>query len=117
VTPPQDRGGASVELALLTPLLILLALLVVLGYRVTAADSTAEAAAHAAARAATLERTPDAARQAAVQATADAVRTQRMSCATHQLTLEVAGFEPGEPVTATVTCTAALADITGIAMP
>lgn len=117
MTRGRERGSASVELAVLTPLLLLLALLVVLGYRVVAAGSAADAAAHAAARAATLERTPEAAQSAAEQASAHALRAHPISCASHELGLELGGLEPGAAVTASVACTADLAGLTGLSVP
>ncbi|PSK89941.1 TadE-like protein [Murinocardiopsis flavida] len=115
--PRRDEGGASVELALLTPLLVLLALLVVVAYRVVSADMTADAVAHTAARAATLQRSPEQANSAAQQAVANALRTHDLSCATYTLDLDTADLVPGSTVTATLTCHADLADLSGMDVP
>lgn len=109
-----ERGSASAELALLTPLLVLLALLTVLAYRTVSAETTANTVAHAAARAATLQRTPAAAEAAAQQAVAHALRTHDLSCASHNLELDIAGLEPGATVQARLTCHADLSDLSGL---
>ncbi|GAA3745195.1 Flp pilus assembly protein TadG [Spinactinospora alkalitolerans] len=113
----HEHGGASVELALLTPLLVLIALLAVLAYRVVAAESTADAVAHAAARAATLQRTAEGANAAAHDAAANALRTHGLSCTTHILDLDTSGLEPGSTVSANLTCRADLADLSGLGVP
>lgn len=113
----QDRGSASAELALLTPLIILIALLVLLAHRIVSAGMAADAAASAAARAATLERTPEAAHTAAETAAAAAVRTHELSCATYDLAIDTSGLEPGATVRVTLTCTADLSDLSGLGVP
>ncbi|MBB6174950.1 Flp pilus assembly protein TadG [Nocardiopsis mwathae] len=113
----RDVGGASVELALLTPLLVLFALLVVLAYRTVSADFTANTVAHAAARAATLQRTPEAAQSAAHRTAADALRTHDLSCASYSLELDTSGLQPGSTVSARLTCRAELGDLTGLRVP
>lgn len=113
----QDRGSASAELALLTPLIILIALLVLLAHRVITAGMAADTAAAAAARAATLERTPEAAYTAAETAAANAMRTHELSCATYDLTIDTGGLQPGAMVRVTLTCTADLSDLSGLGVP
>ncbi|GAA3744515.1 TadE/TadG family type IV pilus assembly protein [Salinactinospora qingdaonensis] len=113
----RDTGGAAVELALLTPALVLFALLVVLAYRTVSAEFTADTVAHAAARAATLQRSVAAAEIASREAAANALRTHELSCAGHTLTLDTAGLVPGSTVTATFTCHADLADLSGLGLP
>ena len=116
-TAQEDRGSASAELALLTPLLILIAVLVLLAHRIVSAGTAADAAAAAAARAATLERTPAAAHTAAETAAANAVRTHELSCATYDLTVDTGRLQPGATVRATLTCTADLSDLSGLGVP
>ncbi|WP_160050831.1 TadE/TadG family type IV pilus assembly protein [Nocardiopsis sp. FR4] len=113
----QDRGSASAELALLTPVLILIALLVLLAHRLVTAGMAADAAAHAAARAATLQRTPSAAQTEAETAAAEAVRTHALSCATHDLAVDTGGLAPGATVEVTLTCHADLSDLVGLGVP
>lgn len=113
----QDRGAASAELALLTPVLILIAMLVLLAHRLVSASMAADAAAHAAARAATLQRTPAAAQAAAQSAATEAVRTHSLSCATHDLAVNTGGLAPGVTVDVTFTCHANLSDLTGLGIP
>lgn len=113
----EDRGSASAELALLTPILIAIALLALLAHRVVTSTMAVDAAAHAAARAATLERTPDSASTAAETAAVEAVRTHSLSCASYDLVLDTAGLAPGATVEATFTCHADLSDLTGLGLP
>ncbi|GAB3474749.1 TadE/TadG family type IV pilus assembly protein [Nocardiopsis coralliicola] len=113
----RERGSAAVELALLTPLLISLALLIVLAHRLISAGQGADAAAHAAARAATLERTPAAAQAAAEDAAANALLTHGLSCTTHDLRLEMGGLEPGTTVSVALTCRADLTALAGLSLP
>ncbi|GAA1122383.1 TadE/TadG family type IV pilus assembly protein [Nocardiopsis composta] len=113
----EEWGSAAVELCLLTPLLIALALLIVLAHRLTTAAQAADTAAHAAARAATLERTSQAARAAAEQAAAETLRTHNLSCHEHALTLRTGGLEPGATVTAELVCRTELADLAGLGVP
>lgn len=120
MTPPgtdHDRGSASAELALLTPVLILIAMLTLLASRLVSATMAADDAAHTAARAATLERTPAAAHSAAEAAVENALRTHTLSCASWELHLQTAGMAPGSTVEATLTCQADLADLTGLGVP
>ncbi|WP_150236395.1 TadE/TadG family type IV pilus assembly protein [Nocardiopsis quinghaiensis] len=113
----EDRGSASAELALLTPVLILIAMLVLLAHRLVTAGMAADAAAHAAARAATLERTPAAARTAAQSAAAQAVRTHALSCAAYDLSVDTGGLAPGATVSVTFACHADLSDLVGLGVP
>ncbi|WP_435107150.1 TadE/TadG family type IV pilus assembly protein [Nocardiopsis synnemataformans] len=112
-----DRGSASAELALLTPILIAIALLVMLAHRIITSTMAVDTIAHAAARAATLERTPASASTAAEAAVAQAVRTHSLSCASYDLALDTSGLAPGATVTATFTCHADLSDLTGLGLP
>ncbi len=101
-----ERGSASVELAILTPLFGVLLAVVVLFGRVQNARADVEAAARSAARSLSLARTPEAA-VAAVSSTASATLGEgRASCRD----LTVAPQITAESVTVTLTCVVDLAD-------
>ena len=116
-TPHHDRGSATAEFAIMVPALVLLALLALLAHHLVAARMGSDTAAHAAARAATLERTPAAAHTAAETAVEEALRTHGVACADYDLALDTAGLAPGATVTATVSCTADLSQLTGLGLP
>ncbi|WP_034623255.1 TadE/TadG family type IV pilus assembly protein [Cellulomonas sp. URHE0023] len=111
--PDGDRGSITIELAILTPALILLLGTLALAGRVQTSASAVEQAARSAARDASLARTPDAAR-AAGQAAATRELTAT-SCAATTITIDTTGFAArvGQDgtVTATVTCTLSMADL------
>ncbi|MBE2997176.1 pilus assembly protein [Nocardiopsis sp. HNM0947] len=115
--PGDDGGSATAEFAIMVPALVLLALLALLAHHVVAARMGSDTAAHAAARAATLERTPAAAHTAAETAVEEALRTHDVACADYDLALDTAGLAPGATVTATVSCTADLSQLTGLGLP
>ena len=114
----RERGSATLELAILTPALLLLLALVVLVGRVQVAASAVEHAAFAAARDASLARTPLAAQTAATAASGRELAAQNIRCAATSVVISTAGFAApvGQPatVTATLTCTVTMGDL---AMP
>ncbi|MEV5542041.1 TadE family protein [Saccharopolyspora shandongensis] len=113
----SDEGSASVELAVLTPMLLMLLALVIAGARMVTTDLAVEHAATAAARSASLARTPAAAHAAATRTGTHALAEQNLTCAGLQLTADTRGFgQPGASGTVTVTlrCAVPLADLTGI---
>ncbi|WP_342776377.1 TadE family protein [Streptomyces armeniacus] len=112
-----ERGSATVEMVAVTPLLILLALTVVGLGRLVDARLVVGDAAHQAARAASLARTENAARDAAHEAASTALRDARSSCTHPQVQLDTGGLRPGGTVSATVSCTADLGDLTRSGMP
>lgn len=122
MTPPQihnkqaDRGSASTELVLVTPLLLVVLLVTVgLGRAVSTHLDIADAA-HQAARAASLARTPDQAVTAAQQTTADALTHSGLACRNPRTRVDTSDFTPGGKVTVSVSCTTALTDL-GIPLP
>ncbi|MBR8743775.1 TadE/TadG family type IV pilus assembly protein [Nocardiopsis sp. MG754419] len=112
-----DRGSASVELVLLTPVLLALALLMVLAGRVVDAGSTADGVAHSAARAASMERTAGAAEAAAAATAASSLAENGLVCGDHTVVLEHGGLVPGGAVTARVECRVGLDGLTGLGVP
>lgn len=108
-----DGGSLTLELAILTPaILLLLGAMVVVG-RVQVAAAGVEHAAAVAARDASLARTAQAAQSAA--ATAADRELASLGCVSNTVTVDTAGFgEPlGRPatVTATITCSVTFGDL------
>ncbi len=117
ISRDRQRGSMSVELAALTPLLILFAMLMVLGGRVTRAEATADEVAHSAARAASLERAPEQAEAAAGDTVVTALDSHGLACSDHTLTLDHGGLSAGGAVTATLQCHVGLGDLAGMRLP
>lgn len=112
-----DRGSVAAEVALVTPLLIMLLLFVVFCGRLASAHLKVDDAALQAARAASLSRT-------AGQATADAEATARsglaragVSCRSLTVRSEVGALTPGSTVQVTVTCRIGLSDLGFLSLP
>lgn len=116
-TQASDQGAATVEMALLAPLLVALLLLVVLCGRLVSVQLDLDAAAHAAARTASLTRTvPEAITQA--HATAAAILDRRHAvCRRPDVHLDTGGLQAGGMVTATISCTVPLADLVLLGVP
>ncbi len=112
------RGSATLELAILAPVLLVLLGLVIVAGRITAAGSAVEQAAASAARAASLARDARAAQVGAHRAAHESLVRQGITCEPLTSHLDSAGFAValGSPasVTATVRCTVPLA---GLAVP
>lgn len=112
-----DHGAAALELVLMTPLLVAFIVVVVAAGRIAQARGDANDVAYAAARAASLASTPALARGAAEQAARAAVDQQDLVCRAVEVSLEGSQLQPGGQVTATVRCTADLADVAGFGIP
>jgi Flp pilus assembly protein TadG len=108
--PPAGEGGsASLELAILAPVLLVLLALVLLGGRFAMASNAITGVAGAAARDASLARTPAAARAAAVSGALATLAGQNLHCqGAPSVQVDTSGFAaaPGTPasVTVDVTC-------------
>ncbi|MER5951221.1 TadE/TadG family type IV pilus assembly protein [Streptomyces sp. NPDC001904] len=111
----RDRGDAPIEAAIVVPLLIALALLVVAGARLSLSGHRVDAAAQAAARAASLERSPGAGRSAAVAAAEHSLSQDGQSCASTSVRASTSGLAVpvGQVgyVTVTVSCSVPLGDL------
>lgn len=119
--PRHDRGSATIELAILAPVLLALVGLAIIAGRLTTAHAAVEHAATVAARQASLARIADAARTSATRlAEADLAR-QHITCEPLHLTLATSGFRTpvGEPaqVRATLTCQIRVGDLGVPGMP
>jgi len=113
----RDAGSASLELVLLTPLLLLLLLFVVLGGRYAQARADVDAAARDAARAGSFARDPSSAKAAAGEAARSRLTEGGVTCRVLDVSLDTSDFRAGGSVAATVTCTVDLSDLTGLGVP
>jgi Flp pilus assembly protein TadG len=114
-TPPADGGSASLEVVLLTPALVALLTLLVVGGRVALAGTSVEQAADEAARSASIARTAGGARKEAEAGALRALAEQDLRCASVDVAVDTSGFAVpvGTParVSATVTCLVRLSDL------
>ncbi|CAM5290064.1 membrane protein [Streptomyces spiroverticillatus] len=111
----RDRGSMALETAVLAPVLIaVLGLMIAFG-RIVDADGAVDGAARAAARAASLEYDAATAQAAAQTAVTRSLQGEGITCTASSIEVDTAGYaaDLGQDaqVTATVACTAALADI------
>lgn len=111
----RERGSTAVELAVLTPLVLLLLGLMVAGGRLVTAHAHVDEAATTAARAATLARSPSAAQTAATQAGQQTLSQQGLHCQASQIQIDTRRFtaplgQAGQ-VRVTAACTVSLADL------
>lgn len=109
----DEEGSVSVELVLLTPLILLVVALLVLAGRLVDLRLQVESAAHQAARAASHQRFAAATGEAANQIIAEL----GPRCGTPSTTVDTTKWAPGGTVTVTVTCNADLADLTLLPLP
>jgi Flp pilus assembly protein TadG len=113
----RDRGSASLELVLLTPLLLVLLMLVVMGGRYAQARADVDSAARDAARAGSLERSSATAAAAAREAAERRLADRNVVCADLEVDLGDTDFRPGGAVEVTLTCVVDLSDLTGLGVP
>ena len=117
-----EGGSASLELAILAPVLLALLALVVMGGRFAMAASAITGVAGAAARDASLARTPAAARAGAVSSALAAMAAQSLHCqGAPSVQVDTSGFAalPGTPasVTVEVTCVVLVNPLTVPGLP
>jgi len=112
-----DDGLAALELAILTPLIIAMLLLVVGLGRVSHGRQLVDQAAAAAARAAALTNAPGSASDAAQQAAQDTLTQAGVSCGQLQVQVDTGAFRPGGFVDVTVRCAANLSGLALAGMP
>jgi Flp pilus assembly protein TadG len=109
-----DTGGATVELALLVPVLMLvMMLMVVAGRQVSAALITQDAAA-AAARAASLQRDAASAHTRARQAAEGELADRGVVCDPFTASIDTSRFTPGGTAGVEVACTVTVIDLGGL---
>lgn len=111
----SEHGSASVEAAVLTPVVLLVLVLVVAGGRVVTAHAALDTAATNAARAASIARTAPAAQQRATTTAEAALAERGLHCTRRHVSVDSSGFDGplGQPGTVSVraSCTVALADL------
>ena len=113
----DERGGATVELVLLTPLLILVLLFVVALGRLASARLEVDSAAAQAARAASMARDPVTATALASSLATASLAGHHLTCAPLAVSTDTAAFAPGGWVAVRVSCTASLAGLSLLALP
>ena len=120
-TRGDDRGSATLELAVLAPALLVLLGLVIAAGRIEVAAGAVEQAASAAARDASIARTGPAARAAATDTARESLRSQGIVCGVLDVAVDASGFSvaAGAPanVVVSVDCTVPLSDLAVPGMP
>jgi Flp pilus assembly protein TadG len=115
-----EAGNAVVEAAILTPVFIFFLAALLVGARIRSAGAAVTQAAADAARQASIARTPAQARSAATTSALTTLRDKGLHCIP-QVSLDLSGFNrpvgQSGTVTARVTCTVQLADVTTPGMP
>ena len=117
-----ERGAASLELAILAPVLLALLALIVMGGRFAMASTAITGVAGAAARDASLARNPAAARAAAASTALATLADQNLHCqGAPTVQVDTSGFAaaPGTPasVSVDVTCVVIVNDVSVPGLP
>jgi Flp pilus assembly protein TadG len=115
--PRGDRGTAAIELAIVTPVVIVLLLTVVALGRYSYGKVDIEQASAAAARAASLTSSPGQAAAAAQQAAHDSLDGSGVSCTNMAVSIDTGSFRPGGIVSVTLSCTADLSSLALAGVP
>lgn len=113
----DERGSATAEIALLTPLLIIMLLFVVFCGRLADSKLRLEDVAHQAARAASLARTVTSAHDDAHATAHAALADAGITCHSLAVTVTTAGLRPGSTVTVDITCAVGLSDLALLGVP
>lgn len=113
----HDRGSVAAELALITPLLVLVLLLLVAAARLVSARQKVNDVAHQAARSASIARSPSTATTAATSTAHRAITAGGMACQHLKVSTDTTDFHPGGSVTVRLTCTVELSDLVLLTLP
>jgi Flp pilus assembly protein TadG len=108
---PDEDGSLLVELVILTPVLVGLALLALVFGRVTEARQLVTESSRAAAQAAAVMPTAQSAQFAAADNAVIGGYAKSRTCARAWVVTDVSNFHPGGAVTVTVTCNVDLSDL------
>jgi Flp pilus assembly protein TadG len=100
----DERASASLEMVLLTPVLICLLLFVVAGGRLVTARGDVSYAAKVGARAASLARSPSVAEADAKEAALSTLDKQNVTCRNLNVVVDSTELRPGGQVTTTLEC-------------
>jgi Flp pilus assembly protein TadG len=114
---PDDRGSLTVELAVLTPVLLVLALTMVAFGRVAEARQQVVEAARAGAEVASVLPTATGAQNGSQVDAVVGITVRGLTCAERQVETNVSHFYPGGYVTVTVICQVSLSDVAVPGMP
>lgn len=112
-----ERGSATLELVLVTPVLLVMLLFVVFLGRLGEARNDVDRAARDAARAASIARSAEEADTAGRDAARSTLESGGVSCRQLDVVVDTAQFSAGGDVSATVTCTVDLADVAALTVP
>ncbi len=107
----DERGSLAVEMAMITPAILLVFGLIFAYGRVSQVNGTLESGTRDAVRSATMARSVDEARDRARAAIRDAIRATPQACQDSVQVDVVGDFVPGEPITLEAECTYGLSDI------
>ena len=117
----NERGSETIEAVIIVPAFLLFIALVIAAGRVGAAHQGVKAAAAEAARGASVSRTQSEAASTATSQAEATLANQGLNCISVTVTADTSGFNarPGQPasVTATVSCTLNLSDLTAPGLP
>lgn len=113
----SERGSASMELVLLTPVLLLMLVFVVFLGRLGQARNDVDRAARDAARAASMARLPEDAEAAGRDAAHATLDSGGVGCRQMAVSVDTGAFDLGGTVSAMVTCTIELAEVAGLGVP
>lgn len=117
----RERGSATLEVAIVTPVMIMLLAAIVIGGRIALARQAVESVAFDAARAASLATSPGEASSLAHNAANYSLASNGLKCSSRNVSLNLAGLSASAGssahVSASVSCTVALADVAFPGMP
>jgi Flp pilus assembly protein TadG len=111
------EGSSTVEMALLTPLLVMVLLFVVLCGRLVSAQMDLDAAASSGARSGSIARTQAAAHAGAERTARDTLAARGVTCRDAAVDVVTGGLRPGGAVTVTVSCRVRLSDLLLLGVP
>lgn len=116
-----EDGNTSLQLAILTPALLLVLTLAIATGRLVVASGAVDQAAADAARAASIARSGPDAQRAATQAAGSTLASEGLQCSTLTVLVDTAGFSvpvgQSANVSATVTCVVDLTDVAAPGLP
>lgn len=113
----DDDGQALVELVIVLPVLLLVALLMIFFGRIESAQGDVEAAARAGAEAAVIQSNAALAQSSATAAVTATLASDHIACPSPTVSTNVGNFTPGGSVSVLVTCVANFADVAAPGIP
>lgn len=113
----DDTGSSPASVIVLLVIVIMIAELIVMGGRLAGAKADVSNAARQAARTASLSAGPSTAPTHASNAGLGSLQAKGRQCTVPSVDLDTTAFVPGGSVTATVTCTVDLQDLSFLSLP